>query len=117
MRALVNEISDLVTLVFGTIPLRDVICLIFVVVTFAFVVKALRTKGLARDARRWWRYFLVVTSLFFASVLFRTGRLFLGPESSILDLFYLMNYLTMALGCIMLLALIFWSYRRLNIFQ
>ena len=117
MKALVSEISDFVTLVFGTIPLRDVICLIFVVVTFAFVVKALRTKGLARDARRWWRYFLVVTSLFFASELFRTGRLFVQAESGISDLFYLLNYLTMAFGCIMLLALIFWSHRRLNIFQ
>lgn len=117
MRTLVNEISDLVTLVFGTIPLRDMICLIFVVVTFAFVVKALRAEGLARDTRRWWRYFLVVTSFFFASELFRTGRLFVRPESGISALFFLLYYLAMALGCIMLLVLIFWSYRRLNIFQ
>ncbi|MBN1593577.1 MAG: hypothetical protein JW941_10085 [Candidatus Coatesbacteria bacterium] len=117
MDVLIAEFSDLVTLIFGTIPFRDIICLIFIVVTFAFVVKALRTKGLSRDARRWWRYFLVVTSLFFASELFRTGRLFAQPESGISDIFYLLTYVTMALGCIMLLALIFWSHRRLNIFQ
>ena len=117
MRPLFDFVSSIVTVVFGTIPLRDVICLIFVLVTVAFVVKALRTKGLARDTRRWWWHFLVVTSLFFGSELFRTGRLFLRPESAVSDVFYLLNYLTMALGCIMLLVLIFWSYRRLNIFQ
>ncbi|RLC47774.1 MAG: hypothetical protein DRH70_02575 [Candidatus Coatesbacteria bacterium] len=117
MGPLFDFISNIVTVVFSTIPLRDVICLIFILVTFAFVVKALRTRGLSKDTRRWWWHFLVVTSLFFASELFRTGRLFLRPESAVRDVFYLLNYLTMALGCIVLLVLIFWSYRRLNIFQ
>ena len=114
---MVNQFSDIITSVFATIPFRDVICLIFILVTVAFVLRALRSQGLAPDVRRWWRYFLVVTSLFFASELFRTGRLFLEAEQTLSDVFYLLNYLAMALGCIMLLVLIFWSYRRLNIFQ
>ena len=117
MTTLISEFSDIVTSVFATIPFRDVICLIFILVTFAFVLKALRSKELAADVRRWWRYFLVVASLFFASELFRTGRLFLEADRALSDVFYLLNYVAMALGCIMLLVLIFWSYRRLNIFQ
>lgn len=59
----------------------------------------------------------MVTSLFFASELFRTGKLFFDRDSALWTILYLLNYVAMAFGCIMLLVLIFWSYRRLNIFQ
>lgn len=60
---------------------------------------------------------MVVTSLFFASEVCRAGRLFFARDSVVWTLFYLLTYICMAFGCIMLLVLIFWSYRRLNIFQ
>ncbi|MCD6326475.1 hypothetical protein J7M28_02825 [bacterium] len=45
------------------------------------------------------------------------GRSFCSVGSDIHDLFYLLGYLAMSLGCIMLLVLMFWSHRRLNIFK
>lgn len=117
MRALLDQIGEVAGYVFTCIPFRDVICLIFLMLTLAFVIRALCSKGLSRDTRRWWQYFLVVTVLFFASEVFRTGRLLLDPNGTGRSLFYLLSYGTLSLGCVMLLLLIFWSHRRLNIFQ